>query len=61
MTRQELRRAAIVAPLRTPVAVFGGTYRHTLVRTPQGLRIQLQRVDLMNGQAVYDYVLQAWV
>lgn len=27
MTRQELRRAAIVAPLRTPVAVFGGALK----------------------------------
>ncbi len=40
---------------------FGGTYRHRLVRTPAGLRIRLQRVDMMNGQATYDYVLQAWV
>jgi 3-phenylpropionate/cinnamic acid dioxygenase small subunit len=40
---------------------FGGSYRHRLVRTPDGLRIRLQRVDMMNGQAPYDYVLQAWV
>ena len=46
---------------RDDVRHFGGTYRHSLVRTPQGLRIRLQRVDLMNGRAVYDYVLQAWV
>ena len=24
-------------------------------------RIRLQRVDLMNGQAAFDYVIQAWV
>lgn len=46
---------------RDDVRHFGGTYRHQLVRTPGGLRIRLQRVDLMNGQAPYDYVLQAWV
>lgn len=46
---------------RDNVRHFGGTYRHQLVRTDAGLRIKLQRVDLMNGQAAYDYVLQAWV
>jgi 3-phenylpropionate/cinnamic acid dioxygenase small subunit len=41
---------------------FGGSYRHTLVRDSQrGLRIKLQRVDLFNGQAPFDYVLQVWV
>jgi 3-phenylpropionate/cinnamic acid dioxygenase small subunit len=46
---------------RDNVRHFGGTYRHTLVRDEDGWRIQLQRVDMMNGQATYDYVLQAWV
>jgi len=47
---------------RDAVRHFGGSYRHTLVRAADGrLRIALQRVDLMNGQAPYDYVLQAWV
>ena len=46
---------------RDEVRHFGGTYRHALVRTPAGFRIRLQRVDMMNGQAKYDYVLQAWV
>ena len=40
---------------------FGGTYRHHLKRTPAGLKIKLQRVDMFNSQAPYDYVLQAWV
>ena len=41
---------------------FGGRYRHTLVRDAGGaLRIHLQRVDLFNGQAPFDYVLQVWV
>jgi 3-phenylpropionate/cinnamic acid dioxygenase small subunit len=46
---------------RDSIRHFGGTYRHTLVRTPAGLRIKLQRVELFNGQAPYDYVLQVWV
>lgn len=46
---------------RDDVRHFAGSYRHTLVRTAQGLRIKLQRVDLTNGQAVFDYVLQVWV
>ncbi len=46
---------------RNDVRHFGGSYRHFLVRTAQGLKIRLQRVDLMNGQAEYDYVIQAWV
>ena len=47
---------------RDHVRHFGGTYRHTLVRDAAGsLRIRLQRVDLFNGQAPFDYVLQIWV
>jgi len=40
---------------------FAGTYRHHLVRTKSGYRIKLQRVDMVNGQGPYDYVLQVWV
>ena len=46
---------------RDTVRHFGGTYRHTLLRTKAGLRVKLQRVDMMNGQTPYDYVLQVWV
>jgi 3-phenylpropionate/cinnamic acid dioxygenase small subunit len=47
---------------RDVIRHFGGTYRHTLVRGSDGaLRIKLQRVDLFNGQAAFDYVLQIWV
>ncbi|MEO8080140.1 MAG: aromatic-ring-hydroxylating dioxygenase subunit beta [Caldimonas sp.] len=50
----ELRRDAI--------RHFGGSYRHTLLRGDDGgLRIKLQRVDLFNSQASFDYVLQIWV
>jgi 3-phenylpropionate/cinnamic acid dioxygenase small subunit len=41
---------------------FAGTYVHHLV--PAGerdFRIKLQRVDMVNGQGPYDYVLQVWV
>ena len=40
---------------------FGGTYRHHLRRDEEGFRILLQRVDLFNAQAPYEYVLQVWV
>ena len=47
---------------RDDVRHFGGSYRHSLVRNAGGeLRIRLQRVDLFNGQAPFDYVLQIWV
>lgn len=46
---------------RDTVRHFGGTYRHTLVRRAGQLQIKLQRVDMFNAQAPYDYVLQVWV
>jgi 3-phenylpropionate/cinnamic acid dioxygenase small subunit len=47
---------------RDTVRHFGGRYQHTLVRGGDGaLRIRLQRVDLFNSQAPFDYVLQIWV
>ena len=47
---------------RDTVRHFGGRYLHTLVRDGDGaLRIALQRVDLFNSQAPFDYVLQVWV
>jgi 3-phenylpropionate/cinnamic acid dioxygenase small subunit len=47
---------------RDEIRHFGGRYRHTLVRDAQGaLRVRLERVDLFNSQAPFDYVLQVWV
>jgi len=46
---------------RDVVRHFGGSYRHTLQRHDDGWKIRLQRVDLTNGQALFDYVIQAWV
>jgi len=46
---------------RDTVRHFGGTYRHTLVHEHGQLKIKLQRVDMVNAQAPYDYVLQVWV
>jgi 3-phenylpropionate/cinnamic acid dioxygenase small subunit len=40
---------------------FAGTYHHILERTGDDFKIALQRVDLLNGQAPFDYVLQIWV
>jgi benzoate/toluate 1,2-dioxygenase beta subunit len=40
---------------------FAGRYRHTLVRAGTGFQIKLQRVDLVNGEAPFDYVLQYWL
>jgi 3-phenylpropionate/cinnamic acid dioxygenase small subunit len=40
---------------------FAGTYRHRLKLTKDGFRIKLQRVDMVNSQAPYEYVLQVWV
>jgi 3-phenylpropionate/cinnamic acid dioxygenase small subunit len=46
---------------RDDVRHFAGRYRHTLKKTPRGLAIKLERVDMANAQAAYDYVIQAWV
>jgi hypothetical protein len=32
-----------------------------LVKQGEAWKIKLQRVDMTNGQAAYDYVIQAWV
>jgi 3-phenylpropionate/cinnamic acid dioxygenase small subunit len=46
---------------RDDVRHFAGSYTHQLKKTKEGLRIKLQRVDMTNAQATYDYVLQVWV
>jgi len=40
---------------------FAGSYVHHLRRTRDGWRIKQQRVDMVNAQGAYDYVLQVWV
>lgn len=40
---------------------FAGSYIHHLQRTTGGFHIKLQRVDMVNAQGPYEYVLQAWV
>ena len=46
---------------RDKVRHFGGSYRHHLVKQANGQwKIRLQRVDMFNAQASYDYVIQAW-
>lgn len=46
---------------RDDVRHFAGSYSHKLKKTKKGYAIQLQRVDMANAQAAYDYVLQVWV
>ena len=46
---------------RDDVRHFAGSYFHKLKRTGKGYAIKLQRVDMTNAQAAYDYVLQVWV
>ena len=46
---------------RDDVRHFAGSYQHTLVKAKGGFKIKLQRVDMTNAQAAYDYVLQVWV
>jgi len=46
---------------RDDVRHFAGSYLHKLKKTKKGYAIQLQRVDMTNAQAAYDYVLQVWV
>ena len=46
---------------RDDVRHFAGRYQHTLKKTGNGYAIKLQRVDMANAQAAYDYVIQAWV
>jgi benzoate/toluate 1,2-dioxygenase subunit beta len=46
---------------RDDVRHFAGSYFHKLKRTKKGYAIALQRVDMTNAQAAYDYVLQVWV
>jgi 3-phenylpropionate/cinnamic acid dioxygenase small subunit len=46
---------------RDDVRHFAGQYTHHLRKTKDGYRIKLQRVDMTNAQAAYDYVLQVWV
>ena len=46
---------------RDDVRHFAGSYEHHLRKTKEGYRIKLQRVDMTNAQAAYDYVLQVWV
>ena len=46
---------------RDDIRHFAGSYLHQLKKTRNGYAIMLQRVDMTNAQAAYDYVLQVWV
>jgi len=60
--RIRVRSRFQVAELRRDqLRTLAGAYRHTLLRRGQDFKIELQRVDLMNAQAPFDYTIQAWV
>ena len=40
---------------------FAGRYRHELTNTADGYRVRLQRVDLVNAEGPFDYVIQTWL
>jgi 3-phenylpropionate/cinnamic acid dioxygenase small subunit len=40
---------------------FAGSYRHWLVEENGDFKIRLQRVDLLNVNGSFDYVIQAWL
>lgn len=46
---------------RDDIRHFAGLYTHQLKKTKNGFAIKLQRVDMTNATAAYDYVLQVWV
>ena len=47
--------------LRYDIRSFTGKYRHYLRKTAEGYRIALQRVDLVNREGPYEYVIQWWL
>lgn len=47
--------------LRYEVRHFVGRYLHHLKKTADGYRIALQRVDLVNREGPFDYVIQWWL
>jgi 3-phenylpropionate/cinnamic acid dioxygenase small subunit len=46
---------------RDTLRQFVGTYRHVLREDGGDFKIVQQRVDLVNGSAAFDYVIQAWL
>ncbi len=40
---------------------FAGTYRHDLAKTDDGYRIRQQRVEIVNREGPFDYVIQYWL
>ena len=60
-TLEAYSRFQMMEMRRDQVRHFGGSYRHTLVLQDGVWKVKLQRVDMTNGQAAYDYVIQAWV
>jgi 3-phenylpropionate/cinnamic acid dioxygenase small subunit len=61
-TRIRVRsRFQVLELRRDQLRSLAGVYRHTLLRREEDFKIELQRVDLMNAQAPFEYTIQAWV
>jgi benzoate/toluate 1,2-dioxygenase beta subunit len=56
-----VRMGRVLQLRRDDVRHFAGSYTHHLKKSKSGYKIKLQRVDMTNAQAAYDYVLQVWV
>jgi hypothetical protein len=46
---------------RDVLTSFAGAYTHHLVGTPDGVKIHLQRVDLIDCDGIHDYILQVYL
>jgi 3-phenylpropionate/cinnamic acid dioxygenase small subunit len=46
---------------RDVLTSYAGAYTHHLVETPDGIKIRLQRVDLIDCDGIHDYILQVYV
>ena len=61
-TKLQVRsRFQVLELRRDQLRSLAGVYRHTLLLRGKEFKIALQRVDLMNAQAPFDYTIQAWV
>ena len=60
-TNDGVDRMYLVGVFAAVVGHFAGTYRHHLSKTDEGYKIKLQRVDLINAEGPFEYVLQFWL
>ena len=58
---QSVSRFMAIERRRDDLRTFAGRYTHDLQMTSEGLKIRLQRVDLLGPDRPFEYVLQAWL